>query len=555
MLPARESEISFLKQVLIFNEFEEDELALVADRLNTEFIQAGGVVYAQGEPRDNIYMVREGEVQVTRLEEDSTETFIALFGYADLFGEDALFFERPRSATVTAVSDTELWYLSEADFYWLRSVFPKVEPYLNTFTRTHQVVQKLHIKWLNEDETISLATRRHPFSMIIEILVITFLVLLTLTISMALITFLEDVLVVTVLSAGVSGLVTLIGLVAGLWSFFEWRNDYFFVTNLRVVWRERILFRSSSRQEVPLRRIQSLDVRTSNFVERMINVGDVVIRTFNSEMMLTGVNGPAQMKNMIDAFLKQAQQRFIRSEQAAIRRTIRSQLGYIEEESPMAPEVPTLTIQGDRKRFSLFKTRVVEDGIITYRKHWWIFFKGAWLSSLALFSSIFLAFYVSKTVFGMLGLLGLLVLYCIPFVISLWWLYEYADWRNDIYVVAKDRIIDRDKKPLGKESFRSAPINNIQSVGHEIPNTIGLILNVGNVRINVGEEILTFNGVHDPALVHQDISRRMEEQAANAEKNRIKQEHARMATWLDIYHDESKGEFNTGPVEHIPDFD
>ena len=52
--------------------------------------------------------------------------------------------------------------------------------------------------------------------------------------------------------------------------------------------------------------------------------------------------------------------------------------------------------------------------------------------------------------------------------------------------VTRDRIIDRDKKPFGKESFRSAPIKNIQSVGHQIPNTIGLILNVGNVRINVG---------------------------------------------------------------------
>jgi hypothetical protein len=170
------------------------------------------------------------------------------------------------------------------------------------------------------------------------------------------------------------------------------------------------------------------------------------------------------------------------------------------------------------------------------------------------FSVIFL-FTATGFLFRVLGPGGLLALYFVPFGIFLWWLYEYADWRNDIYIVTKDRIIDRDKKPFGKESLRSAPIGNIQSVGHEIPNTIGLVLNVGNVRINVGEEILTFDGVYDPALVHQDISRQMEENAANAEKNRIRQEHARMATWLDIYHDETKGEFSAGPVEHIPDFD
>ena len=107
-------------------------------------------------------------------------------------------------------------------------------------------------------------------------------------------------------------------------------------------------------------------------------------------------------------------------------------------------------------------------------------------------------------------------------------MYEYADWRNDIYRVTRDRIIDRDKKPFGKESFRSAPINNIQSVGHEIPNTIGLILNVGDVKINVGEETLTFDGVHDPALVHQDISRRMEELAAKMNRHGS---HKNMHAW------------------------
>ncbi len=141
------------------------------------------------------------------------------------------------------------------------------------------------------------------------------------------------------------------------------------------------------------------------------------------------------------------------------------------------------------------------------------------------------------------------------FIILLCWFYQYEDWRNDIYRVTKGRIIDRDKKPFGKESFRSAPIKNIQSVGHEVPNTIGLILNVGTVKINVGDETFTFNGVHDPALVHQDISRRMEELVVENERDRINQEHERMATWLEIYHDETKGEFDTGLSEHIPDFD
>ncbi len=555
MFPENENIVEFLKGVPIFNEFTEDEIAVVAARLNSEFVQSGTVIFSEGDERDNLYIVYNGEVRITRKRKDGTETFLANLGSGGVFGEDALISSRNHSATTTAVVDTELFSLSEADFIWIRSAFPQINPYLIAFSRSHETIRKIKVGWLNEDETVSLVTRRHPISMIIELVFIAFLVSATVTFSTVLITFLSNVRVVALLSAGTAGFITLVGLIAGIWSFFEWRNDFFFITNLRVVWRERILFRSASRQEVPLRRIQSLDVQTPNVFARLIQVGDLIIRTFNSQMRLTDVYHPDRMKDMIEAFLNQAQRQSIRAEQATIRSTIRSRLGYQEILLPDEPDVEILDVQGEKQRLTMFKTRIVEDGIITYRKHWWIFFKRAWQPSLALLAAIFLCIGLTKTVLNILGLMGLLTLYFIPFIILLWWLYQYEDWRNDIYRVTTDRIIDRDKKPFGKESYRSAPIKNIQSVGHEIPNTIGLILNVGNVMINVGEEIFTFDGVHDPALVHQDISKRMEEVVAQTERERLHHEHERMATWLEIYHDETKGEFDTGPFEHIPDFD
>jgi hypothetical protein len=558
MLPENENILDVLKQVLIFNEFSEDELAEVEELLNTEFVTAGEIVFSQGDESDNVYIILDGEVRVTRQEKDGSEIFLAYFDTGDIFGEDGLVLNRPRSATITALTDTELLYLNKGDFQRVRDTYPQIEPYLVAFTRTHEAVRKLKIRWLNEDEAISLVAQRHPISMLIEIAVTAFLVSLTLTILMAFFTFLRDVRVVTILSAGTAGVVTLIGLTASIWSFFEWRNDYFFVTNLRVVWRERILFRSSSRQEVPLRRIQSLNVLTPNVFARMINVGVLSIRTFNSEMRLTDVNHPERMKKMIDSFLYKYQRKSIRSEHAAIRRTIRRQLGYNQpDDSPIdqPTEDATLRVQEKRQRFTIFKTRVVEEGSITYRKHWWIFFKRAWKPSILLILTLVASFGFTITILSALGVIGLFLVYSLTFIVFIWWLYQYADWRNDIYRVTQDRIIDRDKKPLGKESFRSAPINNIQSVGHEIPNTIGLILNVGNVKINVGEEILTFDGVHNPALVHQDISRRMEELAAETDRQRSQQEHARMAAWLEIYHDETRGDFDSGPMEHIPEFE
>jgi len=555
MLSESGNQVEFLKQVLIFNEFSEAELIMVTERLNTEYVQAGKAIFKQGDDRNNFYIVASGELRATRREKDGGETFLANLEPTDTFGEDAFILERERSATITAITDTELYYLSGYNFNWVRQTFPKVEPYLIALTNSHETIRKLNIKWLNNEETISMAARRHPIRMIIELLGIAFLVSLALTISIAVITFLDDAQVITLLSMGTSGIITLIGLVAGAWSFFEWRNDYFFVTNLRVVWHERNLLQSASRQEVPLRAIQSLDIQTTNVFTRMIDVGDLVIRTFNNQLGLAYVHHPTRMKDMVDAFLRKARRRTLLVEQSAIRRTIRNRFGYEEETQPIEAQSETRVVQESRRGLTIFRNRIVEDGTITYRKHWWIFFLGAWKPSVALFCSVVISLILTTTVFSFTGILGLLAMYFIPFGVFVWWMYEYEDWRNDVYRVTNDRIIDRDKKPFGKESFRSAPIMNIQSVGHEIPNPIGLILNVGNVNINVGEETLTFEGVHDPALVHQDISSRMEELQEAAEHDRIQREHERMATWLEIYHEETRGEFDTGSEEHIPDFD
>jgi len=553
MLPEIENRVQFLNQVLIFNELEEDELVEVAEHLKEDFAEAGEIIFSEGDTRDNLYIVLGGTVNVTRIADDGSDIWLADFDSGDSFGEAALYYKRKRSASITAVSDTELLYLDEDDFKWLLATYPQVEPYLIATTRTHEISRRLQLDWLDAEETISLIDRRHPISMIFEIIGVLFLVFLTLSITGFVAFFLRGIQVISVLFTIFAGIVSFLGLVASLWSYFEWRNDYFFVTNIRVVWRERILLRSASRQEVPLRTIQSLDVQTPNFVARAIRVGNLIVRTFNSQMILTDVNNPERMKTMINSFLSKARSKVHRAERAAIRRTVRNQLGLDAEQIEIEiPENIQLSTQKEKQRFGIFRTRIVDGEVITYRKHWLKFLGRAWQPTLALLAASLFSFWLTPSVlvndwsFSLLGLA-----YVVTVVIFGWWIYQYADWRNDIYRLTRDRIIDREKKPLGKESFRSAPIKNIQSVGHQIPNTIGLIFNVGDVKINVGDETLTFDGVYRPALVHQDISRRMEEFAAEVERSRISQEHERMSTWLSIYHEESQIEETEGD---IPDF-
>ncbi len=553
MLPEIENRVALLKRVLIFNELEDEELASVAERLKTEHFPAGEVIFQQEDLADRMYILNRGEVYVARDVDGGSETTLTVLSKGDSFGTDALYKKRPRLATVGAHRDSHLFYLDTADFQWLRDSFPQIDPYLLAFSKTHDAVRRLNLSWLGEGETISLIARRHPIRMIGEILITALVVFFVLTLVLGANTLLSPERTITFIALGLCGFVTLIGFVIGIWSFLDWRNDYFFITNARVVWRERILLRSASRQEIPLRTIQSLDIQTSSVVARMIHVGDLIIKTFNSQMMLTDVYYPERMKSMINGFLRKVAAIKRKEELAAIRQTIRGRLGYPTEhiQSEIPEDIPSAETKRP-VRFSLFKTRLVDDNnTITYRKHWLIFLGKAWLpSSLLLLITLLSPLTLPHIIQGnaVIRISATLLFLSIFF----WWLYQYEDWRNDIYRITKDRIIDREKSPLGAESFRSAPIRSIQSVGHEIPSTIGLIVNVGNVRINVGDETLSFDGVHNPALVHQDISRRMETFQAQLEENRRKDEHNRMATWLEIYHEET-GSDGSLP-DHIPDF-
>jgi CRP-like cAMP-binding protein len=71
-------------------------------------------VFSEGDPGDRYYIVREGEADLT-----ISGRSVAKVGPGSGFGEMALLFGRPRSATVTALTDLVLAALGRDEFAWL----------------------------------------------------------------------------------------------------------------------------------------------------------------------------------------------------------------------------------------------------------------------------------------------------------------------------------------------------------------------------------------------------------------------------------------------------
>jgi putative peptide zinc metalloprotease protein len=87
------------------------ELDRIAARLVTRRVPAGQVVVSEGDPGDRYYVLREGQAEVS-----IAGGSIRRLGRGDAFGELALLFGQPRTATVTAVTDLVLAGLGREDF-------------------------------------------------------------------------------------------------------------------------------------------------------------------------------------------------------------------------------------------------------------------------------------------------------------------------------------------------------------------------------------------------------------------------------------------------------
>ncbi len=113
--------VLFLKSIDLFSQIPGEDLAQVALISTEENREPGEEIFAEGEAGDALYLVLDGKVRVHR-----NDRVIAELGERECFGEMAILDAAPRSATVTAVSDSNLLKISREDFQEIMSEKPEI---------------------------------------------------------------------------------------------------------------------------------------------------------------------------------------------------------------------------------------------------------------------------------------------------------------------------------------------------------------------------------------------------------------------------------------------
>ena len=93
-----------------------DDRLLLAQRMRSKRFARDEVIFHRDDPASHLYVILAGTVKIALPDENGREVVVALERGGDEFGELALFDDSPRSATVTALAETECLLLARKDF-------------------------------------------------------------------------------------------------------------------------------------------------------------------------------------------------------------------------------------------------------------------------------------------------------------------------------------------------------------------------------------------------------------------------------------------------------
>ncbi len=105
----------FLKRFTALGAVPAPLLREILEQLAEQSVTAGTIIFHEGDPGDRFYVVRQGTLDVFKLE-DGTERLLNSIGPGEFFGELALLNDGRRTATVVARTGVELYSLSREAF-------------------------------------------------------------------------------------------------------------------------------------------------------------------------------------------------------------------------------------------------------------------------------------------------------------------------------------------------------------------------------------------------------------------------------------------------------
>ena len=103
--------LATIKKLYLFRSLSNERLKNLIENLHIEVFEEGKTIFMQGSLGEAFYIIKQGIVEIYK-----DDVLIRSINKLDYFGERALLFDEPRSATVKAHERVECWVLKKVDF-------------------------------------------------------------------------------------------------------------------------------------------------------------------------------------------------------------------------------------------------------------------------------------------------------------------------------------------------------------------------------------------------------------------------------------------------------
>ncbi len=514
-------------------------------------------IMQQGDSADSMWILLENHRAVlSALDEDNRALPRAPVRGAVTFNDAALLAPTPVELTVESEPGSLWLRLHRKDFQRFGQIcgpeiVDKVAVRLPSQADDANHEQRQNYPWLRKDELLVKLQLRHWLAMLSQ----TKATIVVLLASAGFVWLLAALGLSIWVGLGFSALLLLLTLI---WGVLNYLNDYFVVTNRRVIQQEKIIFFSEQRQEALLEQIQRVDVATT-FWGNLFNYGTLSVYTAGTtgSIDFDFVSHPDSLRTAIFHHRSLCQQRSSAENKLDIQNALENRLGLSVDlpdrvQTDAAPLVPDEKASRFPFWHQLRRNTTVNRSLerestdrIVWHKHWWILFAHVALPSLLfLLEILFLAGGFSSVPFlqGIQASLDAQTLLISGGLVTLatlgWILWAVSDWWNDTYTVTEDRIIDIEKLPLFlSEQRREAQLSDIQDIRLEMNSPLKVMLNFGNITVQTaaGEGAFTFDHVPNPRHVKEEITRRMIAWRRADERRKAQDRSKDLPDWFEMY--------------------
>ena len=260
----------------------------------------------------------------------------------DFFGEDLLV-NRYREQSAHALCDSVLLRFNKELISWILDKVPNVGALLKATNRSRKFVYKKKFSWNSEEEALYFITRKHEFFMIFSLIIPIFT-------SIALISIFGLGIAsgnIGLLALGIIGL--LIAIISGMWLWFDWGNDFYVVTNKRVLSLVKVALMYDSRQEAPLSTILATNVSSNQALQSIIDYGNVTVKTYTGSIQMLRARSPNQIVDFIYGLQAKAKEFLKHEELEEMEGLIRKRLGTSMDDEQISQTLIKQSIKPDRE--------------------------------------------------------------------------------------------------------------------------------------------------------------------------------------------------------------